>query len=216
MTDAEPERCCFDDWVDRWSEQAAKHETVAGVTAPLLEALGEAGLRGRTVLDIGCGIGDLALATLGHGATRATGFDLSPKAIEGARRLAEERGVADRATFDVGDGSKVDLPRTDVVVLNRVICCYPNAGALLERSLAAAGVVYAFTAPVSKGVVGLGNKVWSRIGNVWLRLRPKHYGGFQTFIHDLELVDERVRAAGFRLLRRERRRFVWHLAVYER
>ena len=40
----EPERCCFDDWVDQWEKQAKKKETVAGVSKPLLEALEEAGL----------------------------------------------------------------------------------------------------------------------------------------------------------------------------
>ncbi len=214
--DAEPARCCFDDWVDHWSKQIAKNETVAGVTAPLLEALEGVGLRGRTVLDIGCGIGDLLLAALDRGAAQATGFDLSPKAIEEARRLAQGRGLAERAMFDVGDGSQVELPDADVVVLNRVICCYPNADALLERSLAAAGDVYAFTAPVSKGLLGWGNRAWSKTGNAWFRLRAKRYAGFQTFIHDLERVDERVRAAGFRRVHRERRRVAWQLAVYSR
>ena len=212
----EPERCCFDDWVDHWEKQAKKKDTVSGVTAPLLEALAEAGLAGRTVLDIGCGIGDLALATLERGAVGATGVDLSPKAIEQAQELAKARGLPERATFEVGDGSKLDLPPADVVVLNRVICCYADADTLLDRSLAAAGSVYAFTAPVSGGPIGAMNRAWTWLWNVVYRVRKQKYAGFQTYVHDIRGIDERVRSAGFRPLRREHRRVVWDLAVYSR
>jgi magnesium-protoporphyrin O-methyltransferase len=212
----EPQNCCFDDWVDHWEKQAKKKDTVAGVTAHLLEALAEAGLNDRSVLDVGCGIGDLALAALGRGASRATGVDLSARAIDRAAVLARERGFADRATFEVGDGSRLDLPEADVVVLNRVICCYADADALLERSLAAAGAVYAFTAPVSGGPVGVMNRAWTRLWNIVYRIRKKRYAGFQTYVHDLRGIDERVRLAGFHPVRRERRRIVWDLAVYAR
>lgn len=211
-----PERCCFDDWVDHWERQASKKDTVAGVTAHLLDGLTEAGLSGRTVLDVGCGIGDLALSTLQRGARHAIGVDLSPKAIERAQALARARGLADRATFAVGDGSTRDLPEADVVVLNRVLCCYADAEALLRRSLAAAGSVYAFTTPVSAGLVGAMNRSWTWLWNVVYRIRRKRYAGFRTYVHDVRDVDERVRSAGFTPVRRERRRLVWDLAVYAR
>jgi SAM-dependent methyltransferase len=212
----EAERCCFDDWVDNWDRQAARKDTVAGVTGSLLEALAEAGLSGRSVLDVGCGIGDLALTALTRGATSAYGVDLSPKAIEHARELASARGLGDRARFEIGDGSLIDLPPADVVVVNRVVCCYPDADGLLDHSLAAAGSVYAFTAPVSGGVVGLFSRAFNAFGNLSYRLRKRRYRGFRTFIHDVERIDARVRSAGFRPLRRERRRLVWELAVYTR
>ena len=214
--DAEGEDCCFDDWVGHWEKQASKGGTVAGVTAPLLDALVGLGLEGRTVLDIGCGIGDLAIETIGHGAARASGFDLSPKAIEQAKLLAARRGVADKTAFDVGDGSSVELPHADVVVLNRVFCCYRDADELLERSLSAAGSVYAFTAPPSSGLPSLFVKTASRIANAWYRVRESKFHGFRVWIHDLDAIDERIRAAGFRRVRWERRRFVWRLAVYAR
>jgi magnesium-protoporphyrin O-methyltransferase len=215
-TPREPERCCFDDWVDHWEKQAGKKGTVAGVSRPLLEALEEAGLEGRTVLDVGCGIGDLALATLERGATRAAGLDLSPKAIEQARELARARGLAERASFEVGDGSLAELPRADVVVLNRVVCCYPDADGLLRRSIAAAGDVIALTTPASRGLAGFVNRAQTRCNNLVYRIRRKTYGDFRVFVHDVDRIDAQVRSAGFRPVRRERRRVVWDLAVYAR
>jgi magnesium-protoporphyrin O-methyltransferase len=208
--------CCFDDWVDHWVGRAARRRTVAGVTAPLLEALEEAGVRDRTLLDLGCGIGDLAIEGVRRGASRAWGFDLSGKAIAQARRLAHERGVADRTTFQVGDGAREELPAADVVVLNRVFCCYPDARSLLERSLAAAGSVYAFTIPRSTGLAGRIARMQIRFENAWYRLRRAKFRGFRVFVHDIGPIDERVRAEGFRPVRREHRRFAWDLAVYTR
>jgi magnesium-protoporphyrin O-methyltransferase len=212
----EPEDCCFDDWVGHWAKRTTSKPTAAGVTVPLLEALEEAGVRDRTVLDIGCGIGDVATGSLLKGATRAYGVELSPRAVREARRLAAERGVGDRATFTVGDGAKVDLPESDVVVLNRVFCCYPDIDTLLGRSLAAARHVYAFTAPPSNGVLGALARFQTRCSNVYYRWRDAKFHGFRVFVHDLERVDARLRSAGFVPVRRERRRFAWQLAVYAR
>jgi SAM-dependent methyltransferase len=212
----EPEDCCFDDWVGHWSKRVRRKPTAAAVTVSLLEALEEAGVRDRTVLDIGCGIGDVASGTVQRGATQAVGVELSPRAVAEATRLAAERGVGERVTFTIGDGAKVQLPRADVVVLNRVFCCYPDIDALLGRSLAAAEHVYAFTAPPSRGVLGVIARLQVRWSNVWYRLRDARYHGFRVFVHDLDAIDARVRAAGFSPLCRERRRLAWQLAVYAR
>ena len=216
MEEPEPERCCFDDWVDHWSDQATKKPTAAKVSASLLDAITETGVADRTILDVGCGIGDLAIEVVARGAASGTGFDLSAKAIDEARKLAIARGVGDRMRFEVGDGAKLDLPAADIVVINRVVCCYPDTENLLERTLGAARSVFAMTAPVSTGPVGAYNRVLNRWWNVWYRLRRKKFAGFRTFIHDLDRIDERIRAAGFRRVRHERRRIVWDLAVYAR
>jgi magnesium-protoporphyrin O-methyltransferase len=216
MDETERERCCFDDWVDHWAARTRKSRLAAGVTVPLLDALQAAGIEDRTVLDLGCGIGDLAIEAVRRGATSARGFDLSRRAIDAARALARNRGVADRVAFEVGDGAKVDLPPSDVVVLNRVFCCYPDVQGLLDRSLAAAGSVYAFTIPRSTGLAGWIARVQTAISNAWYRLRASKFGGFRVYVHDIRSIDRRVRDAGFAPLRREHRRVAWDLAVYAR
>jgi SAM-dependent methyltransferase len=57
-------------------------------------------LTGRTVLDIGCGSGGIALHLVRrHGAAHVTGFDVELPVIEHARRRAEAAGLTDRAAF---------------------------------------------------------------------------------------------------------------------
>jgi SAM-dependent methyltransferase len=213
--DVEPPRCCFDDWTDDYAKETRSGSGMASaVGRALVDAVAEIGLNGRTVLDLGCGVGDVAMQAVVRGASRAEGFDLSRTMIDQGRRIAAERGLAERVSLHVGDGAVVPLPPSDVVVLNRVYCCYPDVSRLLENSLAAAGAVYAFTIPPSKGLLGLVAKITTWWENAWYALRPKKFAGFRVFIHDVDTIDGRVRAAGFRPVRRDRYRFTWHLAVY--
>lgn len=72
------------------------------------EILAEAGdLRGRKVLDVGCGLGHLYdfLAARGIGASYY-GLDLSPKLVEKARELHPD------VAFEVLDAASRSLPRT--------------------------------------------------------------------------------------------------------
>lgn len=216
MPEEEIPGCCFDEWAASNSKRARKRETAAAITAALLSALDEAGLEGRTVLDVGCGTGDLALAALGRGARSVSGFDLGAGAISNARALAQERGLVERAAFEVGDGSQAPLPKSDVVVLNRVVCCYPSADALLANTLGAAGNVFALTAPVDRGLMGVYNRIFCWLGNGWYAIRAKKFRGFRVFVHDLAAIETRIVGAGFLPRTRQHRRLVWDLRVYER
>jgi SAM-dependent methyltransferase len=212
----DPQRCCFDEWAVNSAARARKQGLGAKITERILGAVERQGLGGRTVLDVGCGAGDLALAAVDRGAARASGIDLSPGGIAEARRLAAERGLSEKATFSVGDGAEAPLDRHDVVTLNRVLCCYPSVERLLENSLGAAGSVYAYTAPVHSGVVGRFNRISVAISNGWFRLRAKKFRGFQAFVHDLDAIDRTIASAGFRRIHRSRERFTWQLAVFDR
>jgi SAM-dependent methyltransferase len=72
-----------------------------GAPQPELAALIEQGKFHGDILDVGCGEAaiSLALAVRGH---TTVGLDLSPTAIDLARREAEKRGLAN-ATFEVAD-----------------------------------------------------------------------------------------------------------------
>lgn len=72
-----------------------------GVPQPELAALIEAGKFHGDVLDVGCGEAAISLALAERGHT-TVGLDLSPTAIELARREAEKRGLTN-VTFEVAD-----------------------------------------------------------------------------------------------------------------
>ena len=85
------------------------------------------------MLEIGGGVGELHLELLRAGASHATNLELVDAYDPEARRLAREAGLADRIDRRVVDiAAEPDaVEPADVVVLHRVVCCYPDVGTLL-------------------------------------------------------------------------------------
>jgi SAM-dependent methyltransferase len=167
---------------------------------------------GRTVLEIGCGRGGLLLGLVQAGAARATGLDLSPASIDEARNRFDQAQLAERAHLSVGDAARVPLEPHDWVILDRVICCYPDVERLLANTLPAARQIYAFTVPTSRGWRGVVARLEEWFENAWNTLRGQPC---PSYVHNLDLIEQRLATAGFRLRHRDRQR-LWHVAVYER
>jgi SAM-dependent methyltransferase len=181
------------------------------VSPVLYERLGEVGFAGRSVLEIGCGYGRLLVGALLAGARSGTGVELDEEALDEARERAEEAGVAARSTFLPGDGAELELAAHDIVVLDRVICCYADGNRLLDRSAALAGQVYAMTVPESRGLRGVGNLVVYTLGGLLDYVR----GEERVYLHDVRRMERRLSAAGFGLDHAERIG-KWHLGIYLR
>jgi len=166
----------------------------------------------RTLLELGCGRGGLLLELVRAGAARATGIDLSAASIDEARDRFSRAQLSNRADLSVGDAARVLLEPHDWVILDRVICCYPDVERLLANTIPAARQVYAFTVPSSRGWRGVAARLEEWLENAWNTLRGRPCPGY---VHDLDLIEERLATAGFRLRHREHQR-LWHIAVYER
>jgi 2-polyprenyl-3-methyl-5-hydroxy-6-metoxy-1,4-benzoquinol methylase len=103
----------------------------------MVEFLESAGLDGVSVLEVGGGVGELHVELLKRGAGRAVNLELSPAYDEEAERLLADTGLEGRVQRRLHDIA-VDpdaVEAVDVVVLHRVVCCYPD----YERLLGAAG-----------------------------------------------------------------------------
>jgi ribosomal protein L11 methyltransferase len=77
-------------------------------TTQLCMALAESqDLRGKVVIDVGCGSGILSVAALKLGASRALGVDIDPEAVASARQNALLNEVSERLELGVGSVSEV-------------------------------------------------------------------------------------------------------------
>jgi ribosomal protein L11 methyltransferase len=100
-----------------------------------LGALQSVDLTNRTVLDIGCGSGVLAIAGVSLGARSALGVDIDSDALANARENAELNDVAGLVRFEELDLLKLSSP-ADVVLANLT-------GGLIERSASALAALVA-------------------------------------------------------------------------
>jgi len=167
-------------------------------------------LEGRRLLDIGGGIGVISKELAGARVAGATVVEASPACLEVARRESGSQYGSRPTQFILGDFALIadTLPDADVVTLDRVVCCYPDAEALLQKAAGRARQLLAFTYPQDRWYV----RTLIALENLWLRLTGKE---FRAFVHAPERMAAVLESAGLvRATRRET--FVWTLDLYHR
>jgi len=166
---------------------------------------------GASVLEVGGGLGTIGLELLDRGAARVTNVELSTGFEAAAAELLAERGLGDRVERRVADFVLLadEIPRHDVVVLHRVVCCYPDAGSLVAAAAARAGRLLLLTYPLERRLTRLG----FRVANAWLWLRRC---GFRTFVHPVAVIVAAAEEQGLALEAREQRGLAWENAAFAR
>ena len=200
----------FDARTARRQLVAYRRSGPTGTTQRLIAAIRDAGVDGATVLDIGGGVGVIGFELLAAGADRLTDVDAARAYVAVARREATRRGLDDRATFLHGDFVALaeEIEPADIVTLDRVVCCYGDWTALVDRSAARARRLYGLVYPTDRW--------WTRfgigIGNLTLWLLRRSFRGY---VHPERAIDDRVHSAGFET-RVHHRGWLWQTVVYER
>jgi magnesium-protoporphyrin O-methyltransferase len=128
------------------------------------------------VLEIGGGVGEIQIELLKRGAARTINLELSPAYDEHAAQLAREAGVEDRVERRLHDIAvdPAGVEAVDVVVLNRVVCCYPDYERLLGAAADHARRLLVFSHPPR-------NLLWRSIAaaqNIGFRLMRKEFRAF--------------------------------------
>ena len=91
-----------------------QHET----TSMCLELLEQLDLKGKMVLDVGCGSGILGLCALLLGAKSAELVDIDVQATDVAKHNAQINGLTDRATVKTGNLTEQTNTKFDIVFAN--------------------------------------------------------------------------------------------------
>jgi magnesium-protoporphyrin O-methyltransferase len=179
-------------------------------TRMLIDMIRPIGVDGATLLDIGGGIGIIDQELLKAGADRAVMVDVSQAYLDVAREEARAAGLVDRIDFQQGDFVQraAETAAADIVTLDRVVCCYADAGSLVGASAAHAGRVYGLVMPRDRFLVRSAISIY----NWTLRLRRKAYRGY---VHRNAEIDGFASAAGLRQ-RSQGRTFIWRVVVNER
>jgi len=197
----------------RFAARAAKRYRKRGLdrTAERMVAFLEAhGIADAAVLEIGGGIGDIQIELLKRGAARATNLELSSGYDEEAEALLAEAGLEGRSVRVIRDIAQdaAGIEPADVVVLNRVVCCYPDYERLLTAAAEHTRRLLVFSYPrrnvISRLVVTGQNLLFTALGKE-----------FRTFTHPPSAMLDVLESRGLR------RAFahhgnVWQVAGLER
>ncbi|MEI4233775.1 methyltransferase domain-containing protein [Roseovarius sp. D22-M7] len=146
---------------------------------------------GRSVLDLGCGIGGYdVLLVEDHGAAHVTGVDIDAASLAQARRTAQERGLQDRLSFREVAPGPLPFPDGgfDMVFSKDAIVDLPDKGAAFAE-------LYRVAAPGAPIAIS----DWFRSEAPYTpEMRDWATEGDETYEMDtLASAAEHLRAAGF-------------------
>lgn len=172
--------------------------------------LAERGVQGATVLEIGGGIGDIQLELLRRGASRTTNLELVDAYDAAAEELARAAGVSERVTR-----RRLDLAATpetvdphDIVVLHRVVCCYPDYQRLLGAAADRAKRLLVFSHPPRNAV----SRAFSAGQYLGCRLVGR---SFRTYTHPPAAMVAVVEGRGMQVCHSRGGR-IWQIVALER
>jgi SAM-dependent methyltransferase len=197
---------------ERQARRDARRYRRKGLDATAREIVGDIARRGvdeASVLEVGGGVGAIEIELLRAGARGATVVEISEAYDSEAQALLEERGLEGRVERRHGDfvAAEAAVDAADVVVMHRVVCCYPDADALVGAAARHARRLLAMSFPRETWWTRLG----SRVINVFSRL----VWDFESFVHPHARILEAARVEGLRPVH-ERTGRLWHVAVLER
>ena len=181
---------------DRFARKTARRYRRKGLTPTerrIVSFISSTGVEGATVLEVGGGVGAIQLELLARGAARAINLELSSAYEAEAARLIEEAGVRGKITRVLGVDLAVTPGNTDVadvVVLHRVVCCYPDYEQLLGAAADRARRTIVFSHPPRTLI----RRALVAIENLQLRLSHRTYRGF---IHSPSAMIDTLRRHGF-------------------
>lgn len=152
----------------------------------------KAGLVEGPLLDIGGGIGALTFELLELGMKRALVVDASAAYLAAAATEVARRSLAGSVELVHGDFLNVaeELPKASLVILDRVVCCYPYYEPLLDQALRHAEHGFAFSYPRDR---------WYVRATVWFENAQRRWrtNSFRTFVHPVARMRQIIERAGF-------------------
>ena len=192
-------RGCDSFFGSRFARRMAGRYRKRGLDATAQRMVGfleQQGIAGATVLEIGGGVGEIHLELLRRGAEHAVNLELSPAYDAEAARLASEAGVKERVErrlHDIAVDPEAIAP-ADIVVLHRVVCCYPDYERLLGAAASHARRALVFSHPRRNLI----SRVIVSAQNLGFRLSRRE---FRVFVHPpaamLAVLGEHGLAASF-------------------
>jgi magnesium-protoporphyrin O-methyltransferase len=147
---------------------------------------------------------------LKHGAERAIGIDISEGMIEGAKQLSGELGFSERTEYHLGDFVQMNgvIEQADITVLDKVVCCYEDVDALLQKSLAKTRHIYALSFPKPNVLVKV-------VIHIPILLGKAFRWSFRPYWHDWNELVHTIQENGF-LQTYQNSTVFWSLYVFEK
>ena len=174
----------------------------------LMQGIDNTGYKDATLLEVGSGVGYLHQVLLAQGAKSAVGIDLAPDMLKEAQEWANEKGLSGRVQYIQGDFIELldQVEAADVTILDKVVCCYPDAELLVKSAIAKTSHVYALTYPRNRWFI----KAAVAVSAFFLKLTGSD---FRPYVHHPDNIESWIIKAGFKKVYHQQT-FIWLTQVF--
>lgn len=209
--------CCSTNGANRFFSKGAKRYAKTfrkkgpdKASSFLISSLTQLGLASKSVLDIGCGVGNVHLTLLKNGAASAFGVDVAEGMLTKAKEFAAERGLAEKVEYHLGDVTKSNgsIPQNDIVVLDKVLCCTADPETLIKKSTERCRELYAATYPRDSLIARIAFRTPELLGRL-LRW------SFHPYYHEPATLDDAIVRCGFAEVS-SATTIIWQMKVFRR
>jgi 2-polyprenyl-3-methyl-5-hydroxy-6-metoxy-1,4-benzoquinol methylase len=207
------EHCCGADKFFNKKTAAKEYRTYlkkgpSRVTARIIKQLESHDVTGKTMVDVGGGIGALQWWFLQNGGTQTIDIDASTGYLNQAENHAIENDWGDKTQFLAGDCTDVydQIENADYITLDKVVCCYPNFKEILESTCDKSSSHVSLSYPMG-GVIA---QAIASLGGLYFKLKNNSY---RPFVHPVNEIRGVFAAKGYQRVVHSRA-FPWHIETY--
>ena len=208
-TPIEPIDAYFDEHKARREAAQYLRSGLAAHGRAMLDTVSGGGVKNASVLEVGGGVGGLQIELLRRGAAHATSVEVSAGYLTAAQTLARKLELTDRITFRQGDFARdADaIPAADLVILHRVVCCYPDMPRLVSAAARHARRRLALSFPRDTWPV----RLFIEAQALWLRMKGS---SFRSYVHSPEAIVREAAKAGLKPVQKAYSG-TWQIMVFE-
>lgn len=207
------EHCCgadlfFNKKTARKEYRKYVREGPSKVTAKIIQQLENQNIEGKSMIDVGGGIGALQWWFLKNGGTQTADIDASSGYLKQAQIHAGENGWQDKTQFIMGDCTDIypKIYNPDYITLDKVVCCYPNFKEILaatcKKSKKYVSLSYPMDGIIAQAIRGIG------ILFFMLKQNP-----FRPYIHPVKEIRDLFTQNGYKRVLNNLV-FPWHVETY--
>lgn len=180
------------------------------VTTRIIQQLESHDVTGKTMIDVGGGIGALQWWFLENGGAHTIDIDASTGYLSQAEKHAIDNGWQEKAQFHAGDCTDVydQIDKADCITLDKVICCYPNYKEILEATCDKSTGYVSLSYPMD-GVI---SQAAARLGGLYFMLKHNPY---RPFVHSVKEIRQIFLTKGYNRVAHNIA-FPWHVETYAR
>jgi magnesium-protoporphyrin O-methyltransferase len=209
------EHCCgadlfFDEKIANKEYKTYLKNGPSRVTSKIISQIEKVTIKGKSLVDVGGGIGAIQWWFLQNGGQETVDIDASSGYIKKAQEHANKNNWNNRTQFIMGNCTDVydQVAPSEFITLDKVICCYPDYEEILEATCGKSKAYVSVSYPMD----GLISNAIRALGALFFLLKKNPY---RPYVHAVSSIRATFNTHGYERVAHDLA-FPWHIETYRK